>query len=75
MGRHRKAAALAKAIDRLITHEAELHRELFGVLQGDDYAGMDGESADTLSYAQLALAAAGERLRDAVALAVAAEHG
>ncbi len=73
MGRHRKTPALAEAIDRLIAHEAELHRELLAVLQGDDYPDMDGEIADTLSDAQLALAAAGERLRDAVALAAATD--
>ncbi|GAA4826313.1 hypothetical protein [Tomitella cavernea] len=58
MGRHHKTAALAEALDRLIAHEVELHRELLAVLQGDEYPDMDGEITDTLSDAQLALTAA-----------------
>lgn len=73
MGRHRKTPALAEAIDRLIAHEAELHRELLAVLQGDEYGDMDGEIADTLSDAQLALVQVSDRLQDAVALAAATD--
>ncbi|GAA4826196.1 hypothetical protein [Tomitella cavernea] len=64
---------MAEALDRLIAHEVELHRELLAVLQGDEYPDMDGEITDTLSDAQLALTAVSERLRDAVALAAATD--
>ncbi|GAA4826468.1 hypothetical protein [Tomitella cavernea] len=66
--------SLAATLDRLIAAEKELHRELLAVLQGDAYPDMDGEVADTLSDAQLALIQVGDRLQDAVALAAAGDH-